>query len=37
VGITSSQDPQRLLDAGAFMTAEDFTDAHLRALLPTLE
>jgi HAD superfamily hydrolase (TIGR01509 family) len=37
VGITSSQDPQRLLDAGAFMTAKDFTDAHLRALLPTLE
>ena len=37
VGITSSQDPQRLLDAGAFMTAKDFTDAPLRALLPTLE
>jgi HAD superfamily hydrolase (TIGR01509 family) len=35
VGITSSQDPQRLLGAGAFMTAEDFTDPHLRALIHT--
>jgi HAD superfamily hydrolase (TIGR01509 family) len=35
VGITSSQDPQRLLGAGAFTTAEDFTDPHLRALIHT--
>jgi HAD superfamily hydrolase (TIGR01509 family) len=35
VGITSSQDPQRLLDAGAFMTAEDFTDPQIRALIHT--
>ena len=33
VGITSSQDPQRLRDAGAFMTAEDFTDPQIRALI----
>jgi HAD superfamily hydrolase (TIGR01509 family) len=33
VGITSSQDPERLLDAGAFMTAEDFNDPKLRALI----
>ena len=33
VGITSSQDPQRLLDAGAFMTAQDFTDPQLRAMI----
>jgi HAD superfamily hydrolase (TIGR01509 family) len=35
VGITSSQDPQKLLDAGAFMTAEDFNDPQLRALIHT--
>jgi HAD superfamily hydrolase (TIGR01509 family) len=35
VGITSSQDPQKLLDAGAFMTAEDFTDPQLRVLIHT--
>jgi HAD superfamily hydrolase (TIGR01509 family) len=34
VGITSSQNPERLLDAGAFMTAEDFTDPRIRALMP---
>jgi HAD superfamily hydrolase (TIGR01509 family) len=33
VGITSSQDSQRLLAAGAFMTAEDFTDPQLRAMI----
>jgi HAD superfamily hydrolase (TIGR01509 family) len=33
VGITSSQNPERLLDAGAFMTAEDFTDPQIRALI----
>ena len=33
VGITSSQAPERLLEAGAFMTAEDFTDPRLRALV----
>jgi HAD superfamily hydrolase (TIGR01509 family) len=33
VGITSSQDPQKLLDAGAFMTAQDFTDPQLRAMI----
>jgi beta-phosphoglucomutase-like phosphatase (HAD superfamily) len=33
VGITSSQNPERLLDAGAFMTAEDFTDPRIRALM----
>jgi HAD superfamily hydrolase (TIGR01509 family) len=33
VGITSSQDPERLLGAGAFTTAEDFTEPRLRALL----
>ena len=33
VGIASSQDPQRLLRAGAFTTAEDFTDPQLRALI----
>jgi HAD superfamily hydrolase (TIGR01509 family) len=32
VGITSSQVPDRLREAGAFMTAEDFTDPQLRAL-----
>jgi HAD superfamily hydrolase (TIGR01509 family) len=35
VGITSSQDSQRLLAAGAFMTAEDFTDPQLRAMIHT--
>ncbi len=35
VGITSSQAPEKLLESGAFMTAEDFTDPHLRALLDT--
>ena len=33
VGITSSQNPERLLDAGAFMTAGDFTDPRIRALI----
>ncbi len=33
VGIASSQDPEKLLRAGAFMTAEDFTDPQLRDLL----
>ncbi len=33
VGISSSQSPQKLLRAGAFMTAEDFTDPQLRALM----
>jgi HAD superfamily hydrolase (TIGR01509 family) len=33
VGIASSQDPKRLLRAGAFMTANDFTDPNLRALI----
>jgi HAD superfamily hydrolase (TIGR01509 family) len=35
VGIASSQDPTRLLRAGAFMTANDFTDPQLRALIET--
>ena len=35
VGVASSQDPNRLLGAGAFMTAEDFTDPQLRALIET--
>ncbi len=35
VGIASSQDPERLLGAGAFMTAEDFTDPQVRALIHT--
>ena len=35
VGIASSQDPERLLGAGAFMTAVDFTDPQLRALIET--
>jgi HAD superfamily hydrolase (TIGR01509 family) len=30
VGITSSQVPEKLLGAGAFMTADDFTDPRLR-------
>ena len=33
VGITSSQAPGRLLRAGAFMTAENFTDQQLRSLI----
>ena len=33
VGITSSQTPETLLEAGAFVTAEDFTDPHLLALI----
>jgi HAD superfamily hydrolase (TIGR01509 family) len=33
VGITSSQTPEKLRDAGAFMTARDFTDPKLRALI----
>jgi len=35
VGIASSQDPKKLLGAGAFMTAQDFTDPRLRALIET--
>jgi HAD superfamily hydrolase (TIGR01509 family) len=35
VGIASSQDPKKLLGAGAFMTAQDFTDPQLRALIDT--
>ena len=35
VGITSSQAPQRLLEAGAFVTAEDFTEPQIRALIDT--
>src|SRR5215217_7108184 len=35
VGITSSQDPQKLLAAGAFMTAEDFNYPQPRALIHT--
>ena len=33
VGITSSQVPERLREAGAFMTAQDFTDARVRDLI----
>ena len=33
VGIASSQDPKKLLGAGAFLTAQDFTDPRLRALI----
>jgi HAD superfamily hydrolase (TIGR01509 family) len=33
VGIASSQDKETLLGAGAFMTARDFTDPKLRALI----
>jgi HAD superfamily hydrolase (TIGR01509 family) len=33
VGIASSQDPERLLEAGAFTTAKDFTDPQLRDLI----
>src|SRR5687767_6403658 len=35
VGIASSQEPKRLLGAGAFTTANDFTDPQLRALIDT--
>jgi HAD superfamily hydrolase (TIGR01509 family) len=35
VGIASSQDPEKLLRAGAFMTAEDFNDPQLRGLIET--
>ena len=35
VGIASSQEPQKLLVAGAFMTAQDFTDPQLRTLIDT--
>ena len=33
VGIASTQGPQRLREAGAFMVAKDFTDPDLRALI----
>jgi HAD superfamily hydrolase (TIGR01509 family) len=33
VGIASSQDPEKLLEAGAFTTAQDFTDPQLLALI----
>ncbi|MDP9476397.1 MAG: HAD family phosphatase [Actinomycetota bacterium] len=33
VGIASTQDPERLRRAGAFMVAKDFTDPELRALI----
>jgi HAD superfamily hydrolase (TIGR01509 family) len=33
VGIASSQEPAKLLGAGAFMAARDFTDPQLRALI----
>jgi HAD superfamily hydrolase (TIGR01509 family) len=33
VGIASTQDPEKLLGAGAFITAKDFTDPQLRALI----
>jgi HAD superfamily hydrolase (TIGR01509 family) len=33
VGIASSQDPERLLGAGAFTTAKDFTDPQLSTLI----
>ena len=35
VGIASSQDPEKLLGAGAFVTAQDFTDPRLRTLIET--
>ena len=37
VGIASSQEPQKLLGAGAFTTAEDFTDPQLLALIDPQE
>jgi HAD superfamily hydrolase (TIGR01509 family) len=33
VGIASSQDPEKLLGAGVFMTAKDFTDPQLLVLI----
>ena len=33
VGIASSQDPERLLEAGAFTAARDFTDERLWAMI----
>jgi beta-phosphoglucomutase-like phosphatase (HAD superfamily) len=33
VGITSSQDPDKLRKAGAFMTVEDFTDPRVRNMI----
>jgi HAD superfamily hydrolase (TIGR01509 family) len=33
VGIASTQQPERLEEAGAFMTAKDFTDPELRKVL----
>ena len=33
VGITSSQAPERLREAGAFMTVDDFTDARIRGMI----
>ena len=35
VGVASSQEPKKLLGAGAFMTAQDFTDPRLRTLIET--
>jgi HAD superfamily hydrolase (TIGR01509 family) len=35
IGIASSQDPEKLLGAGAFVTAQDFTDPRLRTLIET--
>jgi HAD superfamily hydrolase (TIGR01509 family) len=35
VGIASSQDPRRLRRAGAFTTANDFTDPQIRDLIET--
>ena len=35
IGIASSQEPKKLLGAGAFMTAQDFTDPRLRTLIET--
>ena len=33
VGIASTQDPEKLIGAGAFMTAKDFTDPDLRFMI----
>lgn len=33
VGIASTQDPEKLIGAGAFMTAKDFTDPDLRSMI----
>jgi HAD superfamily hydrolase (TIGR01509 family) len=33
VGIASTQDPEKLLQAGAFMVARDFTDPEIRGFL----